>query len=86
MSTYLIALIVSDFVCINGTANAGLNGSLLVNSCGRPTALNQLDFGLDVAIAGIEYLEKLLVVKYPLPKEGAKNFYFYSYHENSPNY
>jgi hypothetical protein len=86
MSTYLVALIVSDFVCINKTAKAGLNGSLLVSSCGRPTAVSQLDFGLDVGIAGIEYLQNLLVVKYPLPKEGSKKFYFFSYHENSLNY
>ena len=70
MSTYLIALIVSDFVCIYGTAKAGLNGSLPVGSCGRSTAQNQLNFGLEVGIDGIEHLEQLLGVKYPLPKEG----------------
>lgn len=71
MSSYLIALVVSDFVCKNGTANAGLDGKLPVSSCGKSTTENQLDFGLDVGIRGIEYLQKLLTVPYPLPKEGS---------------
>ena len=32
MSSYLFSLIVSDFQCIKGLANAGLNGSLLIGS------------------------------------------------------
>jgi aminopeptidase N len=72
MPTYLIALVVSDFVCINGTANSGLNGNLPIRSCGRPNANDQLDFGLDVGIRSIEVLQDSLIVKYPLPKEGEK--------------
>ena len=70
MSTYLIALVVSDFVCINGIANAGLDGNLPISSCGRPNAVSQLDFGLDVGIRSIEVLQNSLVVQYPLPKDG----------------
>lgn len=70
MSTYLVALVVSDFVCLNGTANAGLDGNLLVRSCGRPNAANQLDFGLDVGINIIEHFQNLYRVPYPLPKCG----------------
>ena len=70
MSTYLIALVVSDFVCINGTANAGLDENLPISSCGRPKTVSQLDFGLDVGIRSIEVLQNSLVVQYPLPKDG----------------
>lgn len=73
MSTYLVALVVSDFVCINGTANSGLDNNLLVRSCGKPTTANQLDFGLDIGIRIIEHFQNLYKVKYPLPKCG-KNF------------
>lgn len=71
MSSYLVALVVSDFVCINGTANAGLTGNLPIKSCGRSTASNQLSFGLDVGIRSIEVLQNTLNVQYPLPKEGS---------------
>ena len=70
MSSYLVALVVSDFVCIKGLANAGLNGSLSIGSCGRPNAQNQLFFGLDVGIKSIEYFQSLFDIKYPLPKLG----------------
>ena len=69
MSSYLVALAVSDFVCINDTANAGLDGKLPIRSCGKPTTADQLSFGLDVGVKSIEHLQDLLIVKYPLPKE-----------------
>ena len=70
MSSYLVALVVSDFECIRGTANAGTNGSLSIGSCGRPNMRNQLSFGLDVGIQNIEYFQRLFGIEYPLPKCG----------------
>ena len=70
MSSYLVALIVSDFKCTNGNASAGVADNLPVSSCGRPNAQNQLDFGLDVAINSIQYFEGLYQLKFPLPKIG----------------
>jgi aminopeptidase N len=70
MSSYLFALIVSDFQCIKGLANAGLNGSLLIGSCGRPNVRDQLPFSLDAGIKSMEYLQRLYDIKYPLPKYG----------------
>ena len=74
MSTYLVGLVVSDFKCINQTANAGLYGSLPVRICARPNALNQLSYSLDVAIKAIEFFERRYDVKYPLPKCGKNSF------------
>ena len=70
MSSYLVALVVSDFKCINGTANAGLSGKLPIRSCSRPNAINQTEFGLDIGIQIISYFESLFGIKYPLPKIG----------------
>ena len=70
MSSYLVALVVSDFECINATAIAGLNGTLPIRSCSRPNAINQTEFSLDVGTKIINYLEKLCGIKYPLPKLG----------------
>jgi aminopeptidase N len=71
MSSYLVGLVVSDFVCLNGTAvNAGPNGNLPVRACSRANALNQLEYALDAAIKIIEFFERLYGVKYPLPKCG----------------
>ena len=73
MSSYLVALVVSDFVCISEIANAGLSGDLPIGSCGRPNAKSQLDFGLDVAVKSIEFFQNLYQVKFPLPKCGKLN-------------
>ena len=72
MSTYLPVLIVSDFACINGTARASGpdNADVPVKVCARPTAFNQLDYGLEIGIKSVEYLQDLLNYKYPLPKCG----------------
>ena len=70
MSSYLLALVISDFQCIKGFANAGLNGTLLIGSCGRPNVRDQLSFSLDVGIRSMEYLQLLFDIKYPLPKCG----------------
>ena len=70
MSSYLIAVVVSDFPCILGVANAGLNGSLPISVCARPNAINQTTFSLDVAVKIIEYFQSLYGLKFPLPKCG----------------
>ena len=72
MSSYLLALVVSDFVCIGNISNAGnqSNGTIPIRSCGRPDAEDQLDFGLDVGVRIHEHFQNLLKVPYPLPKCG----------------
>ena len=52
MSSYLVALIVSDFNCINGTSfNVGSSGSLPVKVCARPNVpREELEYSLDVGI------------------------------------
>jgi aminopeptidase N len=72
MSSYLVGLVVSDFTCINGTAdNAGPNGSLPIRVCARPNVPEaHLSYSLDVAIKIIEYFQKLYDVPYPLPQCG----------------
>jgi aminopeptidase N len=70
MSSYLVALIVSDFYCINGTSfNVGSSGSLPVKVCARPNVPHEeLDYSLDVGIKIIKVYEDLFSVKFPLPK------------------
>ena len=72
MSSYLVALIVSDFTCINRTAaNAGPNGNLPVRVCARPNVPKEhLSYSLDIGIKAIEAFERLYNLKYPLPKCG----------------
>ena len=70
MSSYLVALIVSDFYCINDTSfGAGTNGNLPVKVCARPNVPpEQLEYSLDVGVKIIQVFEKLFNVKFPLPK------------------
>lgn len=72
MSSYLIALVISDFECLSGIAKAGIKGSVDIRVCARPNAVNQLNYALNAAIRSIEFFEDLTKVKYPLPKCGMK--------------
>lgn len=72
MSTYLVAILVSDFKCKSGVAQTVLSPK--VHVCTKPSAYNQLDYGRTAAIKLLEYFERLFKIEYPLPKLGkAKN-------------
>lgn len=68
MSTYLVALIVSDFKCIHGVANTELSKKVDVSVCARPDAVDQLEYALNVALKLTEFFETYYKVEYPLPK------------------
>jgi aminopeptidase N len=68
MSTYLVALIVSDFECISGVAKTELSNEVGVSVCARPDAIDQLHYALNVSIRLTEFFESFYQVKYPLPK------------------
>ena len=70
MSTYLVALIISDFKCITSTAYPALSKSVSVSVCARPNAIDQLDYAMNNSIKILEYFETFYNVKYPLPKCG----------------
>jgi aminopeptidase N len=73
MSTYLVALVVSDFTCKSGFAHPVLSQNVSVSICGRTTAYDQLDYALDQAIKSIEALENYYQIAYPLGKAGEHN-------------
>lgn len=73
MSTYLVALVISDFVCLNETIQeVGDYGKVDVRVCGRNESVSngQLNYSLEVATNVIKYYEEFYGVKYPLPKCG----------------
>ena len=77
MSTYLVALVISDFKCKKETvSNLGEYGKVDVSVCGRADNVDngQLDYALQIATKVIQYYETFYGVKYPLPKCG-NNFY-----------
>ena len=69
MSTYLVALVISDFVCLNETVqDIGAKGKVDVSVCGRSNAIEQLQYALEVSTKIIKFFEFIYGVKYPLPK------------------
>ena len=71
MSSYLVALIISDFTCLSqNVSNLGDYGYVEVGVCGRPDAieLKQLDYALKIGVSVIAFYEQFYSVKYPLPK------------------
>lgn len=73
MSTYLVALVVSDFKCIKTVARPSLFKPINVSLCARPNAISQLNFALNVTVKALEFFENLFEIVYPLPKSGKKN-------------
>jgi aminopeptidase N len=70
MSTYLVALIVSDFKCINAVAHPVFSKNVEINVCARPNAVDQISYALNVSIKLIEFFEEYYNTEYPLPKSG----------------
>ena len=68
MSTYLVALVVSDFQCVRGEAKPALSKSVSVGACARPDVIDQLKYPLQAAIKILEAFETYYKVEYPLPK------------------
>jgi aminopeptidase N len=70
MSTYLVALVISDFKCKYAIANAGVYGTVNVSVCGRPDNADKFDFALGEFVRLLEHYEKYFGIKYPLAKCG----------------
>ena len=83
MSSYLVALIVSDFRCTTKIApQAGPNGNLPISVCARPNVpIEHLEYSLDVGVNIIQYFQKLYNVPFPLPKCGTDNLKFYLFEQ-----
>jgi aminopeptidase N len=75
MSTYLVALLISDFKCKTGVAKGYISGNINVTSCARENAIDLLDFGHNSSIQLIEFFERHYEIAYPLPKLGIPFIY-----------
>ena len=68
--SYILALLVSDFSCINGNAKMKLSSDVTVGVCARPNAINQMGKTLNYTIYLLEFFESYFKVAYPLTKIG----------------
>ena len=64
MSSYLLALVVSDFQCINNKSIHGIE----VSSCASPIQQHKLNYSLSIATEVIEHFTEYFQVGFPLPK------------------
>ena len=72
MSTYLVALLISDYECVSNKSNMVLPpaNTVDVDVCTRSNAMDQLDLAVEAAVKILEFFETFYVTKYPLPKLG----------------
>jgi aminopeptidase N len=70
MPTYLIAILISDYKCMDGIANTPGFKAVDVSVCARPNAYDQLDLAFNSSIEILEFFENYYKVGYPLPKLG----------------
>jgi aminopeptidase N len=71
MSTYLFAILVSDYDCLSAVARPP-NNEVAIRVCARSNAVkaNELDLALDASVKVSEFFEKYYGIKYPLSKLG----------------
>jgi aminopeptidase N len=70
MSTYLVAIVVSDYECKKGTARPPGNSEVAIQVCARSNAQDELDLALDAAVKISEFFASYYGIEYPLPKLG----------------
>ncbi|CAF0711353.1 unnamed protein product [Brachionus calyciflorus] len=67
MSTYLVAILISDFKCREGISESNYS-NVQVKVCARPNAYDQLDLALNSSVDILRFFENYYQVKYPLEK------------------
>lgn len=68
MSTYLLAILLADYSCIEDTVKSKSGRDILSKVCTRKNALDELALARNASIGALEALESLYDVPYPLPK------------------
>lgn len=72
MSTYLLAISVSDYECIEGVSDTPLSQGVKSKICARPNAKDQLGLAFNASLSSLAFFEGFYQVKYPLPKLGTQ--------------
>jgi aminopeptidase N len=67
MSSYLLALVVSDFECLT-QSNTGRYGNITTSVCAQPEKKTELDYALEVATKNMKDFEEEFEINYPLSK------------------
>ena len=69
MPTYLVALVLADYDCIEGTAVSPISKSN-INSrvCARPNAIDELELASNSSLSLLEFFESYYGIEYPFPK------------------
>jgi len=70
VSTYLVALVVSDFECVKSHAHLPLSKYVNIDMCVRKEALNQTNYSMNFAVKALEHSENYYNIAYPLTKLG----------------
>jgi aminopeptidase N len=63
MSPYLVALLVGDWECISGSADA-----IPIRVCGTPDRKHELGFALETTEFALQYFNRYFSIKYPFEK------------------
>ena len=63
MSPYLVAMVVGDWDCVNGSAD-----DIPIRICGTPDRKGELGFALETAVFALQYFNRYFSIKYPFEK------------------
>jgi len=73
MSTYLVGLVISDFLCRPTYYNSKLsNQTIAIDICVRSNAIDQTDLAFDSSVPLLEFFEDNFQIQYFMPKLGKK--------------
>mgnify|MGYP002788304852 CR=1 FL=1 len=68
MSTYLVAIVISDFKCKGTEVEIKTERKVNVSVCARPNAYNQLDLAYEASTKLSVFFENYYGIEYPLKK------------------
>jgi aminopeptidase N len=74
MSTYLVAILISDYKCRQGEAHPTRIRTVNVSVCARANAQDELDVALEASVKMSEFFEKYYGIRFPLEKLGKSAF------------
>jgi aminopeptidase N len=78
MSSYLVAIVISEYECKNGTARPSAGREVDIRVCARSNAQDKLGLALEASIKTSEFFEKYLNIEYPMTKLGILFFFLFN--------
>jgi aminopeptidase N len=70
MSTYLVAIAITDYACLDAIYDTTMSKNVTCSICARPNAIGALNLAYNASLEVLPFFENYYEVAYQLPKLG----------------